>query len=363
MGNSLENATTTDMTNQVDSYAVAVASDTGNYTSNYSTNWTKWLGFYQIPELASVIDRKAMWTVGKGVEADKKTLKVIKQIRGSGKETFNTIMDKAVKTYTMAGDYYAEIIKKNGRLFNLKTLNPGRVQIVTDDKGFIKRYEYLGENNKVTAKWQPEEIFHLMWNPKGDNTHGTPTIEKLTTDNNDNPGIIEMFNEAKQDMRTVFHRYVKPLIISSVDSDDETEIAAYKAKLDRAVNLGENMIVPKETVDSIERVSVPQYSTLDPLPWIQKLEKEFIKAEGIPGVILGDGEDMTEATSKILYLAFQQMVEWNQLFLEEQIEAQLGLKVEFNFPANILEDLKTDERKDGQTQGFKKSEVKPTQTK
>ncbi|MFW6172683.1 MAG: phage portal protein [Elusimicrobiota bacterium] len=351
--NNLSNITTSDMSNQVDDYSVAVGEDTGDHTTRYSVDWTKWLGFYEIPGLQTVIDKKAIWTVGKGVIANKKTKKTLKKIRGNGKETFNSIMYKAVITYTLAGDYFAEIIKKNGQLHNLKTLNPGRVQIITDSKGFIKEYKYLDRNGKPETTWKPNEIFHLMWNPKGDNTHGTSTVEKLTTDNNGDPGIIEMLNEAKQDLRIVFHRYVKPLLISSVDSDDEDEISEYKRKLDRAVNNGENLIIPKDTVDSIERVSIPQYSTLDPLPWIKKLEKEFIRAEGVPEVILGLGEETSEATSKMLYLAFQQLVEWNQLFLEEQIEAQLGLEVEFDFPASLLDNLQTDQRKDGKPRADK----------
>jgi len=76
------------------------------------------------------------------------------------------------------------------------------------------------------------------------------------------------------------------------------------------------------------------------------LQKFFIMAEGVPEVVLGQGEDTTEATSKILYLAFQQMVEWNQLFLEREIKNQLGLEVDFKFPASIEPDLLEDNRKD-----------------
>ena len=156
MGNNeIGNAQTTDMTNSVENYEVAVANDTGQETT-YTTNWTKWLGFYKIPELASVIDKKAMWTVGKGFIADKKTSRILNKIKGNGKETFNSIMYNAVKTYTLAGDFFAEIIKKNGQVFNLKTLNPGRIQIVTDNFGFIKRYELLGNAQEVLTSWKPE---------------------------------------------------------------------------------------------------------------------------------------------------------------------------------------------------------------
>ena len=355
---SLDNATTTDMTGTVTDYEVSAANDTGEGTT-FTPEWTKWLGFYKIPELASVIDKKAMWTVGKGYLAKPKIKKILSKIKGNGKESFNGIMYNAIKTYTLAGDYFAEIIKKNGQLQNLKTLNPGRIQIVTDKFGFISGYQLLGNENKIIAKWKPEEIFHLMWNKEGDNTHGQSTVEKLTSDSSSRPGIIEMFNESKQDLKTVFHRYVKPLIISSVDSDNEEEILAFKKKLDNAVNLGENMVVPKDTVDSIERVSIPQFSTLDPLPWMRKLEAEFTKAEGVPIIIQGGSEETTEATAKILYLAFQQMVEWNQLFLEEQILIQLGIEINFEFPASLIDDLQSDEKKDGNLKGVKKSELDP----
>jgi len=149
-----------------------------------------------------------------------------------------------------------------------------------------------------------------------------------------------MHEESMQDLKTVFHRYVKPLIISSIEEDDPDEIDKYKIKLDKAVSLGENMVVPKDTVE-MERMSIPQFSTLDPLPWLSYLDKMLIKAEGVPSVILGDGKDSTEATAKILYLAFQQMIEWNQLFIEEQLEAQLQIKIELEFPASLEEKTET----------------------
>lgn len=353
----LSNAMTTDMSNDVKNYSVSPGEDTGEYMDFYTPNWTKYRGYLKISEVKSTIDKKAIWTIGNGYKTNKQTQKILENMRGNGKETFTGIMKKAVETYTIAGDYFAEIIKKNGKLHNLKTLNPGRVRIVTDKFGFIKKYEYLDrEAKKAMTSWKPEEILHLAWNVEGDNTHGTSTIDKLS-DSENGRGIIEMFNEAKQDLSVVFHRYVKPLLISSVDEDDEEEIKKYKQKLDRAVNLGENMVIPKDTVESIERVSIPQYSTLDPLPWIRHLEKEFVKAEGIPDIIQGVGTDTTEATAKILYLAFEQMVKWNQLFLEEQIKAQLNLEIKFEFPVDLAEPLQEDEKKDSKPLANKKSEV------
>ena len=124
------------------------------------------------------------------------------------------------------------------------------------------------------------------------------------------------------------------------------EIEAYKKKLDSAMELGENLVVPKGVVDSMEKISIPQFSTLDPLPWIKMLQNEFLKAEGIPDVVMGVSGQATESESKMLYLSWQQVVEFNQMFLEEQIKAQLGIDVEFEFPADITPAFSTDNKKD-----------------
>lgn len=317
-------------------------------TTEYQMNWNKWNGYYEkIPEIKTVVDRKAFWTIGKGYTASPATKEILDKIRGSGKDTFNLIIDNMIRTYTIGGDSYAEIVKAaDGRLLNLKPLNPGSIKIIANDRGVITKYEQWAEGTgKKVATFQPEEIFHLPWGRTADAIHGTGMIEAIEN-------VILMRNEAMHDLKTIFHRYVKPLWIFSVDTDDTAEIETFKAKIASTLELSENLVVPKDTVDSIERVSIPQYSTLDPLPWLRLLQKQFILAVGVPEVVLGHGEDTTEATSKILYLAFQQMIEWNQKFLEEQLKAQVGIELEFIFPASIEPALLEQQGKARNTNNF-----------
>lgn len=324
----------------ITNFDYSVAQATAAELTEVRVDWLKWKGYYdKIPELQSVIDRKAMWVVGKGYKADERTKKILDRIRGNGKDTFDSIMFNAVRVYSIAGNFFAEIVKsKRGELRNVKPLDPSTIIIKGNSRGMIKGYEqeWKGE---VVAKFDPEDILHLSWSRLADHLEGTGSIQKLED-------IILKRNEALNDLKTVFHRYVKPLLITSVDSDDTSEVSAFKEKLDKSVELGENLVVPKDTVSAIERVSIPQYSTLDPLPWINLLQKQFIVAEGVPEVVLGHGADTTEASAKILYLAFQQMVEYNQLFLEQQLKAQLGIEVEFNFPVSLEPDIKSDNMKD-----------------
>lgn len=325
-------------------YEVDQADDTSK-TTYQNRDFLSYLGAYnEVSELAGMIDRKAQYVVGRGYKIKrifkKKIKKSLEHIRGNGLDSFNSIMYNAVRTYTTGGDFFAEIIKnKRGELRNLKPLNPANVKIHATDKGIISAYEVVGKDNN-SVFFEPKEIFHLAYNRISDEIHGESTIKKLMR-------IIEMRREAMNDLRVVFHRYVKPLWIFSVDTDDTTEITNFKGKVDETIEKAENLVVPKDTVSNIESVSIPQYSNLDPIPWLKLLQTEFLKSEGVPGVVMGHNDSSTsEAESKILYLSWQQVVEFNQMFLEEQIKAQLGIDLEFEFPASIEPDLISDEKKD-----------------
>ena len=51
------------------------ASDT---ETEYDVPWLEWKGYYdEIPELQASVDKKAMWTIGRGYKTDKKTDKIL----------------------------------------------------------------------------------------------------------------------------------------------------------------------------------------------------------------------------------------------------------------------------------------------
>ena len=329
----ISSADYTDMSGSVDNFSVEAEVTLPEI--RYASDWPKWYGYYKnINAIQSIINRKAMWTVGKGFKTDKKTENILSKIRGTGKDSIESILYNACNTYTINGDFFAEIVKnKRGVLKNLKPLSPD-LQIVANGKGIIRRYE--DQASQIT--WTPDEIFHLSWNKIGNMFHGQGTIEKIED-------IILMRKEAMTDLQKVFHRYVKPLWVFSVDTDDIAEIAAFKAKVDSTVEKSENLVVPKDTVSSYERLSIPQFSTLDPIPWINMLWKEFIISEGVPDIILGTSGEATEAVGKILYLGWQQVVEFNQKFIEQQFKNQLGYDIKFNKPISLDPQMKTDSGK------------------
>ena len=159
------NAIASDLTNSVTDYSVNSVLTDGQQDQDETTwqneNWAQYLGYYKnIPELQTAIDAHACWTMGAGFEADEITQLVLNNISGNGKESFNTILSNMIRTFTIGGDAFAEIIRDDdGVLVNLKPLDPSSIVIVQDRKGRIKRYEQVSRAKQPNKRLHPIKCF------------------------------------------------------------------------------------------------------------------------------------------------------------------------------------------------------------
>ncbi len=245
-----------------------------------------------------------------------------------------------MRDYQIGGDGFAEIIlDEEGDLLNLKPLDPGSIKIIISKQGMIVRYEQVSKTPKPNKKINKNKMFHLARNRVADQIHGTSMIDRLVN-------IILARNEAIADYKIVLHRNVYPQIVWKLDTDDPVKIAKFKATTDAAVSDRENIYIPMGAVER-EVAGVPPNSTLDPKQWIAQLNADFYQAAGVPQIIVGGSAELTEATAKIAYLAFEQTIEEEQLFIEEQVRDQLGYIINLEFPATIENELISDKKKDG----------------
>lgn len=326
----------------------SVDSKTTDTGSLKETRWTctranEFLGYYkQIPELKMAIDTKATWTIGKGFISNPITTLALMRIRGIGNDTFNSILENLIKSYHIYGDSYAEIIRDSeGFLINLKVLDPSKITIIANSKGIITAYEHLNPKGKST-KLNPEQVLHLSKGRVADEIHGISTIEVVEA-------LILARNEAIIDWKKVLHRNVYPVRYWQLDTSDTTKITTVKNNVAEAKYKGEDIFIPKGVVEA-ELISVPQNASLSSLPWIQQLNQYFFQAVGVPQIILGGSQELTQTAAQIAYLAFEQTIQEEQLFIEDQILAQLNLEIELNFPASLQGGLISSERKDGSQQ-------------
>ena len=328
---------------------------TGKETRWQSSKWTIYNGYYKSHNaINAVIKKLAMWSVGKGVKADKKTMKILEGIVGWGKDTFNGIIANQLRVEHINGDSYAEIIKdEKGKLINLKPLNPSSVIHVINSKGMLQGYKQVLSDGSEEP-YNLDQIFHLCLNRTADEIHGTGDIEALTT-------FLDKIKQIDEDMAVMFHRFVVPLVIWSLNTDNTTAMATFKAQEKSAWNTGDNLIIPDIAVKfELLEAGKGVGKIINPMEWRNKWTEEVIKGGGVPALIMAIEAGTTEASSKMVYLAWQQVIEDAQRSLQDQIKAQLGLEVDFQFPARIEENLGEDEGKDGAINKGKRSEVEIT---
>jgi hypothetical protein len=336
-------AVASDLRNQIIDYSVDAQNTDGQQdqkeTTYQMTNWSEYLGYYkEIPELQTAVDAKANWTIGAGFEADDFTSLLLNNIRGHGKDSFNSILSNSIRTYTIGGDSFAEIIRNpDGVIMNLKPLDPSTIVIVVNRQGRIIRYEQVSKTKHPNKKFKPNEIFHLSRKRIADEIHGVSVVPSVKW-------IILARNEAMSDWKRVLHRNVDPLWIYHLDTDDDAEISAFKTKNDAARKNGENMYVPKGVVVP-EQVTTSVNATLNPIAWINQLNDYFFQAVNVPQIIIGNAKEFTDASGKIVYLSYEQSVKGEQLYIEEQVLNQLNLIIQLTFPASLQNELLSDTSK------------------
>jgi len=354
----LRTGQTTDFSNQGTEFTVD-SQDTdgaGLKETFYIPAFAKWNGFFRtIPELRSVINKFGSWTFGRGIKADEKNKKKLNLIKGIGKESPRSVLKNQWRVAMICGDSFGHIIRDNqGRMTNLKPLNPGKVAIVANKNGIIVAYEQnLGDGK--TMRFDVEEIYHLSYEREADEIHGIPFPEALEE-------LIISRNEAIKDLRILYHRTVKPIIIYEAETDDVTKLNSLEDIITKAFKNSESIVMASGVVKEIKSASSPLFSTgeVNSLSYIKFLVRMFITSVGMPEVVMGWGEQTTEASANIIYLAYQQEIEDMQLYNQEACEIQLNIIINLEFPASIETMLQQDQSKDGPVKAEKPQAGKDT---
>lgn len=344
----LDNAMISDMENRVENWEIT-PKNTDGITQQDETEWinskwsTYWGAFNEIADLKAALTMKTIWNVGKGYTADPETKVILDHISGWGKDSFDDILFNLDLISRIGGDAFAEIIRDedSGILINLKPLDPGSIKIIVDRKGIIKRYEQIDKtaNKKVIERFEPEEILHISNLRIADQIHGISEIEALES-------RIKANEENFEDLKKIMHRQARPMIMFKLGTDDDAKISAFVEKMDRATNKGENVYIPDDdNAVSYEVVQVNVSNLV--LQWRDELRNSFFRAIGLPQIVPGASGQSTESESKVIYLAFEQLVEQSQRKLEQQIWNQLQLRINLYPPATLSAELQNDNSKDG----------------
>jgi hypothetical protein len=341
----ISRATTAEREDIFDDYEIA-ALNTDAATGTKETEWMnsrwaqQWGIFNATPDLKTALLLKAYFIMGKGYECDAETKVILDHIRGWGKDNIDDIFLNLLVASYVGGDAYAEIIRADdGTIINLKCLDPGSIKIIVDSKGMLKRYEQVNKVEKSITKFKPEDILHICNHRIADQIHGLSYIDSLET-------TIKANEENFEDTRRMAQLDSKPFIIFKLKTDSASKIAEIETKIKRAINQGTFMCMPDdENIISYEVVKITPGNSA--FQFEDMVRSRFFRAIMLPQIVPGGAGLSSESESKVIYLAFEGIVEREQRSFEKQLWNQLFLKVDFNSPATMQAELQTDTAKDG----------------
>ena len=147
-------------------------------------------------------------------------------------------------------------------------------------------------------------------------------------------------------MQKVARFQAVPFIIFSVKTDNAVSIARFKSNIKSARENQDDLIIPDdENLLDWDTVQVTPSAIL--MEWRNSLNNQFYQAVGMPLILFG-GAGTTESGGKVEYLGHETVFEFGQRYIERQVQAQLGWKINLNSPTTLLENLQADEAKDAQ---------------
>lgn len=340
MANSnLSYSTTTDFANGVPNYTIPSKTTDGNY-GNEENEWTnpnasKFYGYYYgVGEYRSAINSYSIHVLGWGYDCliprDQISLNCI---TGNGKQTFWSLMYNHLCTKKFNGDAYAEIIRNDGVIVNLKNLDPRRMKHITGKNGRIKRYEYTQADGKI-KKYEPKDIFHSMNNQILDEPHGTAETSAVEW-------VIEAMLENARDQRRLMH--YSSVRVLYVDETDTTRLNQLKTELANGIKNGNVVLLtckPEEA--KFEDLVVPPIEAF--IRYQAWAENKFYSQLGISKVAIGGTtENNTEASAKTNVFITEPVWIKEITELEQDIKNQLGIELRIRRQPSMVGNMQSDE--------------------
>jgi len=304
-----------------------------------------------VPAYKNSIDSLATFAVGIGWDTEDQATKVeLEHLDGWGEDTFDNIIWNMQVMKKVTGDAFAEIIRKNGKLINIKTISAERIKLNLDKKGRIESYGVLDKS----GKWQTltkDQMLHFSNNRIGDECHGVSTYEVCEW-------TINALEEALRDERMIKHRDLAMGVLE-IDTDNTTKRDKITEQYAAAVKNGEVLVLPKGMAELKQANNI---STKDRLEWIRYLEDKLMRAVNTPEVILGGSSSATEVGGKMGWLSFEPTYVREQRQAEQDMWNQLGIKIKFKRPASLGGTVQNDEAKNTGQVGMQPNDTQATMT-
>lgn len=294
--------------------AGSVGDDWTSHESYYQTKYGNWNGFVsRIPVLRQIIDIRAASVLSswrtKGTH-DLQASKMLDGFEGRGRQTFKLITASLYKIAYICGDAYAEKIYEGDDITNMEILPSDNIRQVVE-KGRIKRFEEI--NGEM--KWQPFQIFHLAYMPRGAMQHGIGMIESMNN-------ILISYEQMIQLGQEIYERMSRPRELILAKTDNSTKLQTIRDAIKEAGDTWSGIaVLPENLISDVKDIQLSV--SLKPQEWLDTLSKEIFKATATPEIVLGTGYSTSEEDAKTRIAGFRGSIRYDQKWLEENIRKQI----------------------------------------
>lgn len=264
-----------------------------NFNHTYTTDYARWNDpltrvpvMRQILEIRSASIIKSYKIKGKGAE---KLEKILQDMRGSGKESFKMIIQNLYKIAYICGDAYAVLVNENGETIGVGEAPADMIVLASDnvqqeiENGKIVRYAELATTTGVKHTWEPYQIFHLRYHPRGAQCHGIGVIEPLNN-------LLLEIEQMEQLSVEIYTRMSKSREIVPVNTDDPTKLAVLNAQIRNAGNDWEGIVLlPAGMIDAENIKTIALTPSLKPQELLAKQYETLFQATATSPLSLGQG--------------------------------------------------------------------------
>jgi len=223
------------------------------------------------------------------------------------------------KIYDDNGSYLKDPNSDGWGIRHLKIIHPRTIGIERDEYGRIERYwqkppNYMGRNIDKIKKLggiplDPTTIIHFKWNDFRNMTYGTSDLKPLID-------VISMKVGMREDAAIMVQQRSNPIVVWLVGDMENPPPAGFLSAsadyLSTSAGGTNDLVLPGFMKPEVIGTGTQMP---DITPYLGMMSSEIIKGIGVPEVLLGEGNETTEATARIQIESFTGDIMYLQNFV------------------------------------------------
>lgn len=207
------------------------------------------------------------------------------------------------------------------RILDMKILHPKTMEVERSKTGDVQRYvqkpmSHRKEPIDDEIPFKPDRMIHYRFRPVADSDYGTSAYERARS-------AIERKLGYEDDAALIVRRYASPITHYRLGTE---QVPATQDQIDDFKNTlvelrpGDDIIT--STAVSIDLVGARQ-AVMDVVPFQAHTDRNLMIGLLVPEVLMGQGQDRTQATAEIEMQSFVYTVKSLQRLLKAKIEGEI----------------------------------------